>query len=306
MGVATPTVQDVNALFALPGSVNEKTIFASIQSLRKKWLAALFGDVYAVITKEEMLKAFCTLSLPAVDAWAGLNELAVHTENDVAVLLTLWCTEEIGQKCSEDELAQLGQALRVGNLTPMFRRLILPELEWFEEHVREMNLFVAMLENKGAMITADAIADSEFPDAWSAASRQGILPPGASDRATMTVQVPETELKRMLNEDAARVYNNIGCSAYWHGYYWHVNISLNEGKFGGEIDSTNIYPFPIARCIKYTCKVNGAIYDSYFLREKGARLDLFSELGAISSLTQLKSRMSNGRLEVRFELTEIS
>lgn len=264
--------------------------------------------MYAAITNKKLLQSFCALSFPAVNAWAALDELAVHTENVVAVLLTLWRGGEVGQECKKDELAELGQVLRVGNLTPLFRRLMLPHFDWFAEHVAKMNIFAAISENMGAVVTADVMADSEYPDAWSAKARQGILPPGASDRATMTLQVPETELREMLKENASRAYTSSknGCSTYWFGYFWSANISLKYGKLGGGIESISRGPLPAAPCIKYTCKVNETLYTPFFLHKHGVRFDLFSDLSPITSLAQLKPHISDGRLEVRFELSDIS
>jgi len=82
-----------------------------------------------------------------VHAWARLDELAVGTENDVAVLLTFWHAGEVGQQCSEDEVLKLGQVLRVGHLTPFFRRLVLPELKWFKKHVTQLNVFACVWDD---------------------------------------------------------------------------------------------------------------------------------------------------------------
>ena len=70
----------------------------------------------------------------------------MHTENDVAVLLAFWHAGPIGGQCNEHELLQLGELLRVRFLTPMFRRMTLPELTWFVGHVARANVFAAMCD----------------------------------------------------------------------------------------------------------------------------------------------------------------
>ena len=41
--------------------------------------------------------------------WAASDDLALHYENDVVALLTLWSGDDEGQACSEEELTQLGR-----------------------------------------------------------------------------------------------------------------------------------------------------------------------------------------------------
>ncbi len=51
-------------------------------------LAQLFGKVRQVITTDSLREQFCSLPFPLVLRWAGLDQLAVDSENSVAVLLT--------------------------------------------------------------------------------------------------------------------------------------------------------------------------------------------------------------------------
>lgn len=156
-------VQDANdTLFALPQSVRGAAAFAGLQAKCEEWLVGQFGDVYEIITNAELLQSFCTLSFFAVHMWAALDVLAVHTENDVAVLLALWHYGEVGKQCSEDDVLQLGHLLRLGCLTPIYRRLMLPELAWFEGHVTRMHVFAAMWEHGSASTIPCALTGLEF------------------------------------------------------------------------------------------------------------------------------------------------
>jgi len=202
--ITTLKVSDANTtLFALPESVKRAAAFSGIQSMCEKWLVDQFGDVYVVITRSELLQSFCALSFPAVLMWVALDGLKVHSENDVAVLLAHWHNGEEGQRCSDDEVLRLGQLLRVGNLTSMFRRFMLPELAWFKWPVDQIYLFAAIWENEGTSVVAAGRPGFIFPAVWYAAARQGVLPPGASDRAIMTIPAPEAELDRILQDGAA-------------------------------------------------------------------------------------------------------
>jgi hypothetical protein len=310
--ITTLQVSDANiTLFALPKSVKTTAAFAGIQSMCEKWLGDLFGDVYVVITRTELLHSFCALSFPAVLIWAGLVELAVHTENDVAVLLAHWHKSEMGQRCSDDEVLQMGHLLRVGNLKPLFRRFMLPELAWFKGHVKQASIFAGIWENEGALVVAAGRPGFIFPAVWYAAARRGVLPPGASDRSIMTVRAPEAELERMLQDSAAGKYcNEYGCTFYWHGYYWspQLCLQLSRGIFGAFFQCVSRGPIPAAACVKFTSKINGRSLGGFMNGQSYlGQPNLFPGIASpITSKAQLQSYVTNGCLEVRFELSDVN
>jgi len=308
--VAEVDVSDVNTLFALPNSVNRAAAFEGFQSMLKSWLVELFADVYAVVVDENLLQSFRQLEFPAVLAWTELDELAVETENDVAALLALWhgANVEMGQACSEEELIKLGQALCVCNLTPLYRRLTLPEFPWFKEHAGRASVFAALWDNGGAETVTEAKPELEFPIAWSAEARLGILPDDASDRAMITAFAPEAELRTMLQNSAANVRSAVyGDSTYWHGYFWRACVQLDRGSIGGFLNCVHHGPVPSPQFVQYSCILNGPGDTTAFLvREKsGSGKNLLTGIGPITSIAQLQPHFLNGGLEVCFTLSDV-
>jgi hypothetical protein len=303
-------VSDVNALFALPESVNKAAAFGDLRNMLGLWLVDKFADVYAVIVDMELLQSFSELEFPAVLAWAELDELSVQTENDVAVLLALWhsANEEEGRACCEDELLKLGQALRVSNLTPLYRRLTLPEFSWFKGHAAKASVFAALWDNGGAKIIAKAKPELEFPDFWSAEARQGALPDGASDRAIITAFAPEAELGTMLQHNSANMSSAVyGGSTYWHGYFWRASVELVQGDIGGFLNCIRHDPVPAPAFVQYSYVLNGPGDCATFLvREKsGNGKFLLTGFGPITSLAQLQPHFLHGGLEVCFALSDV-
>jgi len=307
--ITTLKVSDANTtLFALPESVKRAAAFSGIQSMCEKWLVDQFGDVYVVITRSELLQSFCALSFPAVLMWVALDGLKVHSENDVAVLLAHWHNGEEGQRCSDDEVLRLGQLLRVGNLTSMFRRFMLPELAWFKWPVDQIYLFAAIWENEGTSVVAAGRPGFIFPAVWYAAARQGVLPPGASDRAIMTIPAPEAELDRILQDGAAGRSEYSSSTYYWHGYYWKPYIMLKQGKFGAFFSCVSRVPVPAAACVKVAGKSNGRSINGFINGQSSwGSPNIFLDIAdPITSKAQLQPYMTNGCLEVRFELSDVN
>ena len=300
------TLADVNTtLFALPESVKKAAAFANFQAMCKKWLVKEFGDVYAVITDNELLKSFCALSFRVVCVWAALDELVVHTENDVAVLLAFWHAGPIGEQCNEQDLLQLGELLRVGSLTSMFRRMTLPELTWFVGHAARANIFAAMYDCGGA---GEIAADR--PAAWSAGARNGKLPQNASTRANITELVSEAELGRVLQQDSPDVLHKFGSKRYWHGYFWQVSIEFKEGKVGAFLHNISHGPILQAACVKFRYYAYTSLLRPCILRREtgtgAGRGDLFPTISPITSLEQLQPHIINGFLRVCFGLKEMN
>jgi hypothetical protein len=72
-----------------------------------------FENVPLVLTTPDLVKAFIQLPHPAVLAWADNSALQVDSENSVAAALDMWCRGPQGRSCSQDQLKQLAQLVRV-------------------------------------------------------------------------------------------------------------------------------------------------------------------------------------------------
>jgi len=311
LDLATITVLDMNDLFALPSSLDEKAVMEKVYLMCQSWLDEQFGDVYAVITDSELLQSFCALSFPAVHEWAASENLEVHVENDVAVLLAFWHAGEVGQQCSDDDLLQLGQELRVGHLTPNFRRLMLSELEWFKGHVAEVNLFASMWERGGVETIEAAKSVKDFPGfpvAWSSCERAGMFLGDISDEhATIRAYASEAVLSNMLQDDLSSSQKAFGRVTYWHGYFWRAFIELKEGVIGGYLQCASHGPIPAARFVEFDFKINESHeLDGFLVKEEQENgIGLLTEIGSITSIAQLQPHFTNGGFEVRLELSNV-
>ena len=309
----TLTVAEANAaLFELPESVNNSAAFEGIELMRKIWLLENFDWVHAIIINDESLETFRSLCFAAVHTWATLDELAVVNENDVAVLLALWHAGEVGKQCSEDELLMLGQALRVSNLTRLFRRLMLPELAWFRGHVDQMNIFAALWDIDTARWDLDATRGGLFPTAWSTTTRRGkILRNHPDSHPSINLYVPVSRLEEFLETDGTGASNETHFTSYGNGYFWEARLALKKGRLVALIACVSHGPVPIATCVMYSCAIKGTpgsikIFVSYRQQEDELRrgeFDLFPTIvEPIRSVEQLRSHISAGFLDLRLRL----
>jgi len=308
------TVPEANAaLFELPESVMKSAAFESIESMRKNWLSEEFSWVQFTIVDEGTLESFQSLYFVAVHTWVTLDELAAENENDVAVLLALWHYGEVGQRCSDDERLMLGQALRVNHLTPLFRRLMLPELAWFKGHVERVNIFASLWDTDEARTIPDTTRDL-FPAAWSTAPRRDISVHGHSAiRRSISVYLSVGCLESMLQMDAKGMYHEIGRESYANGYFWKVRVQMREGKMVALVSSISHDPVPAAPCVKFSSTIGGSVHEKEFTfihsqdDAEMSKIDLFTDIGGpIRSIEQLKPHMTGSLLCVRLELKNVN
>ena len=130
------------------------------------------------------------------------------------------------------------------------------------------------------------------------------MPQGSSARAVVLMQSRKAELERLMRKDAAGKCNEFGCTTYWHGYYWHTSISLEQGKIHGHLRCVSHGPVRAAACVKFAVSINGSSFSLEYLSREYiyTKKNLFPGVAPIRSLAQLQPHMSNGCLDVRFEL----
>lgn len=106
------SLDDVNGMLAggaLPSNVLNLDAYTNVQDKCLKWLVQKYGDLWLTITHREWRESFCKLSLAAVLLWASSDHLTVMSENDVVVLMALWCrANQHTCETHSKELLQLG------------------------------------------------------------------------------------------------------------------------------------------------------------------------------------------------------
>lgn len=131
----------------------------------------LFGDVPSVIASEQLRPQFCSLPYAAVLKWLRMDDLAVHSENCVLLLMTAWVEAQAkaGDVCSTVQLDQLARQVRVNHVGPAYLHSILPSLSWFSQ---SKQLLPLLLASKAMPAFKPASRNAAFPPAWTAVSRQ--------------------------------------------------------------------------------------------------------------------------------------
>jgi hypothetical protein len=76
-----------------------------------------FLHVPSIITQTAKLTSFREQPLTVIKPWASRSDLVVDCEDSVAVLLGWWIRGVEGSKCSQEQLKELAQLLRVKELT---------------------------------------------------------------------------------------------------------------------------------------------------------------------------------------------
>lgn len=277
--------------------------------------------MYAVITGDELLLSFRALTFQAVHMWATIPEISSICDNDVAVLLALWHEGAMGQQCSDAELIDLGSELRVGCLTPLFRRSMLPQPPWFKGLAAQANIFASLWDNGYELDESEDSSDEDdaaegpeclkFPDAWCDDERHDERPSGSANRTTFNVHVLEATLDRMIKDEAPINTSDSSTERpfYWNGYFWSAFLEVKRGKIVGFIKSVPYGPVPATVCVKYTYSINGSTKCSGFhCRRKSGRekIDLFPDVDYVRSLAELQPYISDGALNLRIRLNDVN
>ena len=81
-------------VYGLPAQLLEAPPLQKIAAACKLKLVELFGDVPSVITNLEQRQKFCALPYTAVLAWLQSDDLKVHSESCILLLLSAWVGSE--------------------------------------------------------------------------------------------------------------------------------------------------------------------------------------------------------------------
>uniref|UniRef100_A0A6S8Q7W7 BACK domain-containing protein n=1 Tax=Dunaliella tertiolecta TaxID=3047 RepID=A0A6S8Q7W7_DUNTE len=215
---------DVNLLLFLPPVCRGR-------DLCMKWLLFRFGIVHKAITDYYLRFMFCSLPFPVVSLWASLGQLQVYNENDVAVLLSYWCSAN-ASRATPQNFAELSSLLRVGCLSPSFRHFTLRKLSWFTKSAL-LPYFNVAREADGDKVASKlgpSDADS-IPPAWTAPPRRFGLPRLTSDLADTLLEhsFSRSEVVAMV-ESALQAGSREGIESpplYYGGCFWKIRVELN-------------------------------------------------------------------------------
>eukprot|EP00983_Pelagomonas_calceolata_P085133 1156494-Pelagomonas_calceolata.AAC.2 len=227
--------------------------------LCRDWLLHYFGNVYSTI-KNGRSRSFCSLSFPVVRLWASLDELQVHNENDVAVLLSFWCSANASRAVTQQNFNELSALLRVGCMSPPFSHFTLPKLSWFTKSAVLPYFNVAWGVdggNKGCGFGISGRSDADVvPPAWAATPRL----PAVMKNATLEHSFPKSEVVSMVESAHAGSSTSIfSPPMYYGGYYWahQVQCSMPVSSLGIYLQSTTRPPLPEPSLAKasYTLRI---------------------------------------------------
>uniref|UniRef100_A0A6S8LZ88 Uncharacterized protein n=2 Tax=Dunaliella tertiolecta TaxID=3047 RepID=A0A6S8LZ88_DUNTE len=231
--------EDMNLLCRLPTEA-----FTKFKPVCTRYLLGRFGDVHGVIVDPKLLSNFCSLAFHLVVLWAGLDELAVGNENDVAVLLTKWCH---GKKLSEDQSKQLSSLLRGSQLSRSFRWFVLPMCGWFKPAFDLQVFDLAFEESKSAGTNVDMRIARRHLAAWNAPPRSGELPAEAQSRSECTVNFPQSCLNGLLTRAEGTSCALVPSEPFYcGGFFWRIQLQLNpsDGLLGAYLGLTGKEDLP--------------------------------------------------------------
>ena len=124
-------------LFGMGPRIASMPKFQDVAELFRSAVLRLYGNVPRMLmlmlgdAASGLLADFCALPFSAVLFWAGLDELEVHSENCVVMLLTCWVRRRGPCSVPAEDLKALGDQVRVARLGEAYRTFVLPSLEWF-------------------------------------------------------------------------------------------------------------------------------------------------------------------------------
>ncbi len=183
-------------------------------------LARLFGQVRQVIITDSLREQFCSLPFPLVLQWAGLDRLAVDSENSVAVLLTAWYRQQCssGNPPTNAQCKQLSGCLRLGQLSPSYLLQVLQRLPWWRQptNVPPHKLAVA------GMAKLQGNFDYQLSDVFKEQAFQHAPRDEDGDKeGKLEWQASVAQLTASF-DDRKRV--NLSPTLYWAGWEWSCHI----------------------------------------------------------------------------------
>ena len=210
-------------VYGLPAQLLEAPPLQKIAAACKLKLVEIFGDIPSVITNLEQRQKFCALPHVAVLDWLQSDNLKVHSESCVLLLLSAWVDSMEPPECSPDELTQLAHGIRVECLSATYLHSVLPDLKWFQEGCSDKLGFLR------GMLLQKAIGgphiEWEGPAAWIAGKRRGTAMPRS---VTLAWDLGPEELGP-LNTAAAEESGRFSPgSAYLNGVFYKVLVDREE------------------------------------------------------------------------------
>ena len=113
------SINAVHALMQLAPLLYEDAAMQPLLKACTSRLIHLFGDVGTTLCSSKLRARFLNLGHAAVVSLAASDEVMVASENDMLTLLSIW-VDNHSQGCSEAELVELSNQLRLLHLTPVF------------------------------------------------------------------------------------------------------------------------------------------------------------------------------------------
>ena len=221
-------VKDIDiALLSHVYSLPEAVSLQKIAAASRQRLVELFGDVPAVIMDLEQRRQFCTLPHAAVLAWLQFDNLKVHSESCVLLLLTAWVRSKDHPACSYDELTQLAHSVRVKHLSGTYLHGVLPDLKWFQRSCSKEVKFLRGMHVQKA--TGGNRIDWEGPAAWIAPKRKETSMPAS---AAVNWSLGPEELRQLYTSATDLEIISPG-STYLNGVFYKLSAAGKGGEAKG-------------------------------------------------------------------------
>ena len=210
-------------VYSLPDQLLEAASLLEIAAVCKQKLLLLFGDVPAMIIDAELRQQFCALPYAAVLAWLRSDDLKVHSESCVLLLLTAWVRSEDNSACSPEQLEQLAHSVRVKHLSATYLHGVLPDLKWFQDCCSEDARFLSALNMETA--TGRRCFGWTGPASWIAVQRSGTAMP---ESAIIAWDLGSDELEGLDAAADAGLYSPTG--AYLNGVFFGLVLRTEEAE----------------------------------------------------------------------------
>ncbi|KAG1672787.1 hypothetical protein FOA52_002775 [Chlamydomonas sp. UWO 241] len=186
---------------------------AELMDKCRVYLRTAFRNVPDVVTQPALLERFLALPHAAVVAWAQSDSLQVHSENEVAYLLSAWvkAQETAGLPCSAEQLELLVHSVRLADCGPSCLQMIVPALDWFKSSRTVLGKFVVSRALETAAMKYSK--DTAVPAAWLADTPREKL---ASCEAVVEFQVNAGRLEWLYAAENNRINLDSVCvNGFW-------------------------------------------------------------------------------------------
>ena len=210
----------MHALYSLPQMLLQSEELSILRDTTLSCLIKIFGDVPAVIQDEGQRMAFCKLPFHVVLAWAKADDLKVHSENCIVLLLSAW-TKANDRYCSilrlanKERLKELVLSIRVQHCSHSYIQTVLPHLPWFVDNCDRQKLIRLQLAKSTGMLASCR----GLPEPWMAKPRVPV--DFLNVRHQWNVRHCDMDASKAKEE----IYSN---PIYVNGVYLRMKLSLNR------------------------------------------------------------------------------